>query len=57
MLGPGADADNSAEVIGHGKGMITRVNRRNGRTRIQVEMSDDLQKREFDLARIRWRRL
>jgi len=40
-----------------GMGMVTQVQRKGGATRIQVELSDTMKKRFFDLDRIRWRKL
>ena len=40
-----------------GPGLVTQVAREGHRVRIQVELSDTMEKRFFDLARIRWQRL
>jgi len=45
------------EIVHHGPGMVTRVEHQGRRVRIQVELSNTLRKRYFDLNRIRWRRL
>jgi len=45
------------EIQRFGLGMVTQVQKKGRRTRIQVELSDTMKKRFFDLDRIRWRKL
>jgi ATP-dependent DNA helicase RecQ len=45
------------DIVRHGPGLVTRVEHHGRRVRIQVELSNTLRKRHFDLDRIRWRKL
>ena len=51
--------DHLAEYVSKGAGnaQVLSVEQRGTRARVQVELAESLERRAFDLGRIRWRRL